>query len=67
MGRVYAETKDGRSFLVEMECDDCGATTSPGSRELLEEWEKQGVYHDGLPGENHEWLYCGQCKWKHKG
>jgi hypothetical protein len=59
--RHYASTDDGRRFLVELECDNCGKRAKPGSDDLLENWVNCGTYNLTKPNENTRFEYCGDC------
>ena len=54
----YAFELDGTRHLVAIGCDTCGRRAKPGSQELLEKWQKRGVYYGPGDSRNIEGDYC---------
>jgi hypothetical protein len=59
--RHYAVREDtGERVLVELECDQCGATIKPGPDISRSGWTKRGWYR-GPGTEVFENEYCPEC------
>ncbi len=60
--RIYAYEPDGTKHLVAIECSCCDRRAKPGSEELLQDWEKSGVYYGPNDDRNLERDHCPDHK-----